>query len=490
MKSLSDFSDAHLRIFSRAVVPATETIHSVHLVGICGTGMGSLAGLFHEMGFQVQGSDAATWPPMSTRLAENGIPVIEGFSAANLVPHPDLTIIGNACVPTHPEATYAREQGLVQMSFPEALGHFFIDTRRSLVVAGTHGKSTTTALLVHVFREAGLDPGYLVGGVLGGGIESQAVGSGNHFIVEGDEYDSAYFDKQPKFMHYRPTSAIVTSVEFDHADIYSSLADVHQAFQSFADLVADRLFVCADDPLAGGLTHPRKVTYGLILGAEYQAKDIQTDEMGSRFTLVHAGKNLAQLAFPMHGRHNLQNALAVCAIALSEGVDIDVLKRAMGSFQGIQRRQQVRGNVAGITVVDDFAHHPTAVRATIQATREKWPTSRVLAVFEPRSNSSRRKTFERAYTEAFLGADAAFLSAPPFRHNDSAEDFIDISVILNELEDKGVSAYVGDGADALLPLILQETRKGDVILVMSNGGFGGIHQRILDALGAQETPGR
>ncbi|MEM6335439.1 MAG: Mur ligase family protein [Bacteroidota bacterium] len=486
MRSLSDFPDAHLRIFDRPPVPDAGTVRSVYLVGICGTGMGSLAGLFQQAGYEVSGSDKGMWPPMSTRLNAMQIPVHVGFDAAHLKPAPDLVIVGNACTPTHPEAAHARNAGLVQQSFPEALAHFFIRDRRSIVVAGTHGKTSTTGLLAHVMRQAGTDAGFLVGGVLVADDTSYHTGpTGRHFVVEGDEYDSAYFDKRPKFMHYRPTVGIVTSLEFDHADIYADLDEYREAFRRFAGLVGEHLVLCADHPDVEALAAftPARVTrYGFSDAADVTAKAIERIDGGTQFTLVVNGTEHAGFVLPMSGRHNLSNALAVSAVALAEGLTPDQLRAGLASFQGMKRRQEVRGIVNDIVVVDDFAHHPTAVRATIEATRDRWPGRRLLAVFEPRSNSSRRKMFETEYPASFADADLAFLSSPPLRHNDRADDFMNVDAVAEAITAGGTRTFVGSNADQVLDALADATAPGDVVLIMSNGGFGNIHQRLLDVL--------
>jgi UDP-N-acetylmuramate: L-alanyl-gamma-D-glutamyl-meso-diaminopimelate ligase len=488
LKKLTDFPDAHLRIFDRPEVPPPAAIDDVYLIGICGTGMGALAGLFKQAGYAVRGADEAAYPPMSTRLAAMGIPVLEGYDPAHLDPPPDLVIVGNACVPTHPEATYARKQGLVQQSFPEALAHFFLTNRRSLVVAGTHGKTTTTGMLVHVLQQAGRDPGFLVGGVMQNQAKSYATGRGAHFVVEGDEYDSAYFDKRPKFMHYRPTGAIVTSMEFDHADIYDDWDDYREAFHRFAALVPqDGLLVLnGDAPPVRALadsTDATVRTYGLEGDAlDVSAHNVQATEAGQRFTLVVSGRPCADLTLPMGGHHNLMNALAVCTLALHEGLTAEDVAKGLASFPGMQRRQEIRGEEDGVLVLDDFAHHPTAVEATIHAVRDRWPERRVVAIFEPRSNSSRRKVFETPYSEAFDEAALAFLSAPPLRHNDADDDLMDADVVARRITARGTPAHVRTDADALLPLLLKHLRPGDLALIMSNGGFGDLHQKLLDAL--------
>lgn len=491
MRRLEDFPDAHLRLFSRPAAPAPEALRDVYLIGICGTGMGSLAGLLHEAGYTVRGSDEAAYPPMSLRLAEMGIPVLEGFDAAHLDPAPDLVVVGNACIPTHVEAAYAREHGLVQLSFPEALAHLFLAHRRPLVVAGTHGKTTTTGMLVHVLREAGLDPGFLVGGVMAGLNLNYGVGTGPHFVVEGDEYDSAYFDKRPKFMHYRPASAIITSMEFDHADIYAGWDDYRDAFRAFAALVppGGTLVLNGDDAEVRALAEhtPAAVRrVGLAEGNDVTARDLRRGEGGQRFALVADGAEVAEVFLPMSGRHNLQNALAVCALGLAEGLTPQQVADGLATFRGMKRRQEVRGEAHGVLVVDDFAHHPTAVRETIRAIAGRWPDRRLVAVFEPRSNSSRRKVFEQAYGEAFDEAALAFLSAPPLRHNDHPDDFLDAGDLAAAIAARGVPTAVYPSADALLGPLLDAVRPGDVVLVMSNGSFGGLHDKLLAALAARE----
>lgn len=492
MRQLSDYPDADLRIFDRPPLPDVDDLRSVYLIGICGTGMGSLAGLFSESGYDVTGSDASVYPPMSNRLVDRGIPVVEGFDPSHLTPAPDLVIVGNACTPTHVEAAEARNLGLAQASFPEALAKYFIASRHSVVVTGTHGKTTTTSMLAHVFACAGSDPGFLIGGIMNDGNRSFAIGSGKYFLVEGDEYDSAYFDKRPKFVHYKPKSAIVTSVEFDHADIYRDWDEYKEAFREFVSLIPDDglLVLNADDPVVAALasaSSSRIQLYGLE-DASLTARNIRSSAEGQEFDLYLDGHCLGTLRLSMSGRHNLLNALAVCAIALDEKLPFDAVKKALRSFSGIQRRQQIRGEANDITVIDDFAHHPTAVRATIQAISERFPDRRIVAIFEPRSNSSRRKVFEDGYKTALVHADAVFLSTPPFRHNDDVSNFMDIDAVLDHLRQSGLHAESGRNADELLDPLLAFLRPGDVALVMSNGAFGDIHDRLLTRLEQAVTP--
>ena len=492
MRRLEDFPDADLRIFERPSLPAPADLADVHLIGICGKGMGALAELFALAGYRVRGSDEAAYPPMSTRLASLGIPIDEGYDPAHLDPAPGLTIVGNACTPTHPEASYAREHGLVQASFPEALAHYFLAERRPVVVAGTHGKTTTTGLAIHVFREAGLDPGFLVGGVLAGEDATSGVGTGAHFLVEGDEYDSAYFDKRPKMWLYRPQVALVTSMEFDHADIYADRTDYQEAFRTFVRLVpADGLLVLnGDDPNVRALADETDATV-LFVGHnadnDVTAQHIRAGEGGQRFEVVASEHEPFEVFLPLGGAHNRFNALAVAAVALHEGIAPADVAQGMATFRGMKRRQEVRGEVDGVLVVDDFAHHPTAVAGTIPAVRERWPNRRLIAVFEPRSNSSRRKLFEQPYGESFDNADHVFLSAPPLRHNDDPADFLDPTVVAETIRKRGTPAEAFTGAEALLTTLLHTLRPGDLVLTMSNGSFDGLVDKLMAALAEREA---
>ncbi|MDX1530389.1 MAG: Mur ligase family protein [Rhodothermales bacterium] len=494
MRDLRDFPDADLRIFDRPPPPPPEAIRRVYLIGICGKGMGAMAELLVQSGYAVVGSDEAAYPPMSTRLEGLGIPIREGYREANLAEaEADLVVVGNAAVPTHPEAAYAREHGLPQLSLPEALAHFFLERHTSLVVAGTHGKTTTTGMLVHVLKTAGLDPGFLVGGIMTNYRATCGVGSGPHFVVEGDEYDSAYFDKRPKFMHYRPDSAIVTSMEFDHADIYDDWDDYREAFRRFVGLLPEDglLVLNGDDPEVRALaehTSARVRFFGLQGGDDHvTAHDVRAVEGGQRFELIRHDERLGEIFLPMSGWVNRFDALGVCAVALDEGVEPEALIEAFRTFEGMKRRQEIRGEVADVIVMDDFAHHPTAVHATVHAVQERWPSRRTIAVFEPRSNSSRRKVFEETYPDALAEADAVFISAPPLRHNDEAAQLLDPRRVAEKVTALGTPAAAYDSADALLPHLLDTLQPGDVALVMSNGSFDGLHDKLLAALKQREA---
>jgi len=491
--SIEDLPDAHLRRFDRPEVPPPSALQTIYLIGICGTGMGALAGLFKQAGYDVRGADDGVYPPMSTHLAEQEIPVLEGYDPAHLDPAPDLTVVGNACTPTHPEAAYAREERLVQQSFPEALAHCFLtDARRPLVVTGTHGKTTTTGLLVHLLEQAGRDPGYLIGGVRQDGSGSYALGSDPPFVVEGDEYDSAYFDKRPKFMHYRPCHAVVTSVEFDHADIFADAADYRRAFASFVGLVEGDglLALCGDDAdvrALGEHTDAAVRTYGFAGDSDARATDLRATPDGQRFRLHLDGRGM-DARLPLHGRHNVQNALAAALLAHQEGASRSEIVEGLATFAGMKRRQEVRGRPGDVLVLDDFAHHPTAVQATIEAVRAGHPDRRLVAVFEPRSNSSRRKIFEGPYGRAFDAADAAVLKAPPVRHNDDEATMLDPGAVVHTIEDRGTPAQAFEDVDALLPSLVDTLQPGDVALLMSNGSFDGLPERLVDALAAAPSP--
>ncbi len=477
--------DHEVRMFERSLVDIT-TVKKIHLVGICGTAMGSLAALLCEKGYVVSGSDSACYPPMSDVIAALGIAFYEGYAEKNLV-GTDLIIIGNACGPNNPEALHARQAGMRQLSLPEAINLFFIQDRRSLVVAGTHGKTTTTGLLAHVFKAAGCDPGFLIGGVMQTGSKSQAAGGGNYFIIEGDEYDSAYFDKRPKFLHYRPTSAIVTSVEFDHADIYRDMAEYRQAFEFFVSLlpVTGTLFLYGDDPNVRALhdhAQARVVTYGMhpnntisIAGKPVVSKEGQT------FILTQDGIALGEVSIMLFGDYNLLNTLAVCGMALSEGISFELIRSAISTFPGMKRRQEITAEKSGITVIDDFAHHPTAVRETVRGIRERYPSKRLVAVFEPRSNTSRKKIFEPEYAQAFGGADEVILCVPPLRHNDKAEDFFSVEKVTEEINKK-IPAHSYGSPEEVFDALQKKLQPNTVFLVMSNGSFGGLVGRLTDVV--------
>lgn len=463
----------------------------IHLVAICGTGMGSLAGLLKEAGHDVRGSDKAFYPPMSERLQAWGIETMQGFDPGHLDTDTELVVVGNACRKDNPEAKAAQERGLRVMSFPQTLSELFIQKHRSIVIAGTHGKTTTSSLLAYLLAEAGMDPSFLVGGILQNYEKSFRFGQGDYFVVEGDEYDSAFFDKRPKFVHYRPEIAVLTSVEFDHADIYTDMDHYRSAFSSFVEQVPAHglLVACDEDPEVCSLAARagcRVVPYGLGRGDGWRAGDMVEGESGASFVLRVDEERRGRVEVPMSGKHNVQNTLAALAVADHIGLPPDRASDLLDGFAGVARRMQVRGVEAGITVIDDFAHHPTEVRETVYAARRRYPQSTLVAVFEPRTNTSRRSFFQERYAESFEGADRVVL-VPPF---DPAkipeEERFDSTRLVTALRGHGQDAVLCKNADAVVDLLTGKLQDGDVVLVMSNGAFDDIHQKLLNAFSSRQ----
>lgn len=464
----------------------------VHLIAICGTGMGALAGLLKEAGHDVTGSDRAFYPPMGERLRAWGIPTHEGFAPENIPADADLVIVGNVCTRENVEAQAALARGVRVMSFPQALAEFFIGDKTSVVVAGTHGKTTTTALLSYLLMETGGDPSFLVGGIPQNFGKSFHLGAGGVFVVEGDEYDTAFFDKRPKFIHYRPRVVVLTAVEFDHADIYRDMAAYRSAFASLLALLPrDGLLVaCADDPevMALAKTAPcRVVTYGLGPEATWAAADIRPGEDATRYALIRDGRRIASVTLPLAGRHNVANSLGVLAAAEGLGVDpLPAAERLVG-FAGIARRMEVRGVIGGVTVIDDFAHHPTKVRETVRAARARYASARLVAVFEPRTATSRRKVFQESYPASFPGADEVIV-VPPFAAEKLPEsERFDSAALVAALERSGQRATLHASADAAVADLAGRLEPGSVVLIMSNGAFDNIHEKLLAALRARQT---
>jgi len=466
----------------------TSTVpKKIHLTGICGTGMGSLAGLLAESGHEVRGSDENVYPPISTMLAERGIQVFQGYRPSNLDWSPDLVVIGNIASRTNPEAEEVLRRGLLYRSFPQAVDEFFLRDRHSIVVAGTHGKTTTSALMAWVLREAGREPSWLVGGVLRGENRSFHLGRGEHFVIEGDEYESAFFDKGSKFLHYRPRTALLTSVEYDHAEMFPDLEAVKRAFTSFLALIppAGTLVYCADDPLARELSQAsvaRRVDYGVREKATWVGRTRKATPDGILFDVFRGNERFASYTSPLTGNHNLQNILAVTAAAFHLSLSPEEIGKGLQTFPGVKRRQEIRGVERGVTVVDDFAHHPTAVRGTIAALAERFAGNRLWAVFEPRTNTTRRAIFQDDYAEAFDQADEIIVAAVDHPERAPQGDRFSAEQLVADLRHRGLSARHVPEVASIVQLIAREARDGDVVLIMSNGSFGGIHQLLLAAL--------
>ena len=461
--------------------------HRVHLMGICGVGMAPLAGILKQRGCLVTGSDQNVYPPMSHFLEGLAIPVLEGYDPRNLNPLPDLVIVGNVITKHNPEAMELSRLKLPYLSMPQALAHFAMKDKRSIVVCGTHGKTTTTALTAWILEQAGMQPSFMVGGIPNNFQGSFQLGNGPYFIIEGDEYDTAFFDKGPKFLHYKPWIAILTSIEFDHADIYRDLQHVVESFRKLITLIPPEglLIANADDPVVRQESSRAKcpvIKYGLSEEAEWKAIALNFQEDQTRLKILKQDKEYMPLMTPLYGEHNISNLLAT--VVLSHFLDIDQqnLSEAVKGFGGIKRRQEIKGEKSGVLVLDDFAHHPTAVRKTIQAVREKYKTRRLIAVFEPRSNSSRRNIFQERYALSFDQADLVLIPEPPLMEKIPLEERFSSKQLVEELKRRGLKASYSPNTNHLLEEIIRRSRQGDLILFMSNGPFDNLPQRLLERL--------
>ncbi|HVT16043.1 MAG TPA: Mur ligase family protein [Thermoanaerobaculia bacterium] len=460
----------------------------IYFVAIGGTGMAPLACLVQEEGHRVRGADGPLYPPMSTLLHGAGIHPHVGFDASHLDPRPDLVVIGNAVRRDNPEVAAAERLGLPLLSMPQTLARFFLAGRRPLVVAGTHGKTTTTAMAAWIYRACGRDPGYLIGGAPRDLPASFARGSGERFVVEGDEYNAAYFDRGPKFLHYQPETVLLTGVEYDHADLYASPEALWQAYARLLDLLpaSGLLVACGDEPEVRELARRaccQVISYGLGEGNDLRPLgEVEALAEGSRFRLrgEHGGE--VDVVLPLAGDHNVANALAVWAAARRDGIPAADLAAAFQRFHGVQRRLEELGTARGVTVVDDFAHHPTAVGKTLLALRQRYPGRRLVALFEPRSLTAGRRFFFDDYRQAFAGADRV-LFAPIFHGGRlAAEERLDFAALADELSAAGTPATACADVADVLRHALGESREGDVIVTMSSGSFENAPRHLLAAL--------
>lgn len=459
----------------------------IHLIAICGTAMGTLAGMLKAKGFKVSGSDDNVYPPMSTQLEKWGIEIQKGFKAENLISKPDLVVVGNAVSKTNPEVVALLESGIEYISLPQALARFFLEGKKSLVCCGTHGKTTTTSILSWVLYDCGLDPSFLIGGIPQNFDSSFQLGKGEYFAIEGDEYDTAFFDKGPKFWHYRPFQAILTGVEFDHADIYRDIEHLKSSFKKFVELIPSdgALYYSGDNPIAVELAafcQGRKISYGFDSRCEIRAENIRFDEEGVDFDLYRDANKLTHFHSPLPGRHNLQNLLGVLGLCLNLKIPLEKLQSAVSKFKSVKRRQEVRGVVNGITVLDDFAHHPTAIAETIDAIKSKYIGKKVWAIFEPRSNSSKRDIFQHDFPKALAHADEVLLAKVFMPEKVKEGKVLDVLQVAEDVKKAGVPTTANLEVDEIVSLLKQKAKSGDVLLVMSNGGFGGIHQKLLEQL--------
>ncbi|MBI5572856.1 MAG: UDP-N-acetylmuramate:L-alanyl-gamma-D-glutamyl-meso-diaminopimelate ligase [Desulfomonile tiedjei] len=468
---------------------ANRSAHNghVHLLGICGTGMASLAGMFHERGFRVSGSDQAMYPPMSDFLAELGVTVHEGYSPDNLDPRPDLAVVGNVIRRTNPEAVALEQSGVPFESMPVALIRHFSGDKTRIVVAGTHGKTTLSAMITWILHHAGLDPGFMIGGLVRNFAKNYRLGTGPFFVIEGDEYDTAYFDKRPKLLHYQPSIAVITSCEFDHADIYASLDQIEAQLAAFAGLVPRDgfLLACGDDPRVRALVANAAVPatlYGFGKGSNWSASEVHDSPEGIRASIVRNGSPVASATLPVFGRHNVLNAVAAIAAAHRVGVPVEQAILALGSFRGVKRRQEIVGEARGILVIDDFAHHPTAVQVTCAAVRSRFPRRRLVAVFEPRTNTSRRAVFQTEYVSALLDADLVLVREPRDVGHLPPSDRFSSRRLADDLRARGKTARAFDETDGILDYLASQLTEGDVVLIMSNGSFDNLSTRLLETL--------
>jgi UDP-N-acetylmuramate: L-alanyl-gamma-D-glutamyl-meso-diaminopimelate ligase len=473
----------------------------IHLIGICGTAMASLAGMLQERGFRVTGSDAASYPPMSTFLELLGIPVAQPFAEANLDPRPDLVVVGNALSRGNVELERLLDERIPFCSLPQILHDEFLVGKNVLVVAGTHGKTTTTSMLAWIFETAGLQPSFLIGGIAENFGRSFGLGAGQHFILEGDEYDTAFFDKGPKFLHYFPDSVILTSVEFDHADIYKDLDAVETAFRRLVNLVPRRGRIVAFD--SNDVSRASQISsidrclqkafcpverYGVSQHAAWKIENLKLAEEHTSWSVVRNGKPWADFQFPLGGEYNVWNAMAAAALAANYEIPKEVIAQALASFLSVKRRLEVKAEVNGITIIDDFAHHPTAIEQTIRALRARYPQSRLWVVLEPRSNTMRRNVLQDALARSLALADQVVIAAIFKSEAIPEAERLDLNRVVAEIQKRGKQARILADADAIVNAIAPDLRSHDVVAILSNGGFGGIYEKLpqrLRALGAK-----
>jgi UDP-N-acetylmuramate: L-alanyl-gamma-D-glutamyl-meso-diaminopimelate ligase len=465
-----------------------------HLIGICGTAMASLAGMLQARGHKVTGSDQNVYPPMSTQLEELGIEIMTGYKAENTDSPRDITVVGNTIMRGNPELEEVLNRKLVYRSQAEVVREEFIRGRRSLVVAGTHGKTTTTSIAAWICEVGGLDPTFLVGGVVQNFGQSFRVTDSGYFVIEGDEYDTAFFDKKPKFMSYLPEIAIVNNIEFDHADIYKDLDAIKWQFSRLMNLVPGngRLICGVDSPVVVEVLDQMKgklfttvETFGVGPDAKWQARDISLDADKTRFSVYCEDEHWADFSTHLIGDFNIRNCLAVIIAADAWGISKEKIQEAFDTFKSVKRRMEVRGVERGVTVIDDFAHHPTAVDETLRALRQRYANNRLIAIFEPRSRTSRLSVFEDRYKDAFVQADQVII-AGVFNVEDAKTygDVMNVQRLVANIAATGKPAETLEDADAIIAKLGPDLKDGDVVAIMSNGGFGGIHDKLLDVLRA------
>lgn len=464
-----------------------DGVKKIHLIAACGTGMGALAAMLKDMRYQVTGSDQNVYPPISTFLMEKGIFVADGFSGENISYGPDLVVVGNTVKKDNPEVKKLDEMGLHYCSMPQALNRFVAGGKKPILIAGTHGKTTTSSIMAWVLFCAGLDPSFFIGGILKDFNSNYRLGNDEYMVIEGDEYDTAFFDKGPKFLHYTPSVAILTSVEFDHADIFKDVEHVKTAFRSFVAGIPPKntLFAFDGDENVSELIRDsqcRVVKYGGSKDSDWRLGAVSIEPPWTKFEVLRQGRAYGTFKTKLVGEHNLFNALSVIAASDSMKVPAAAVEEALASFSGIRRRQEVRGEKRGITVMDDFAHHPTAVKETLRAVKPFCTSGRLVAVFEPRTNSSRRSVFQNIYPLVFDPADLVCIRKPPMLDGIPESERFSSEKLVDDLKRRGKDAHFFSDTDAVIDFLVKTARSGDLILIMSNGGFDNIHERLLKRL--------
>lgn len=461
-----------------------EHLKKIHLIAVCGTGMGALACMLKEMGYEVTGSDEKIYPPMSDFLATKGIALKQGFSADNLSYHPDLVVVGNAVRSNNPEAVKMAEMGFHFCSMPQALNRFVAEDKNSLVVIGTHGKTTTTSILAWILYKAGLDPSFMIGGITRNFDSNYRIGKGKYFVVEGDEYDTAFFDKGPKFLHYDPLIAVLTSIEFDHADIFRDIDHVKEAFGKMIEKISpnSRLIAFDGDININSVISSSSCKiekYGRNSDSDWKLGSFRVEPPWMFFEVIKKGNAFGIFKTKLVGEHNLLNALSVIAAADNLNVPVDTIYEALETFEGVKRRQEIRGERKGINVMDDFAHHPTAVKETIKAVKPFYRGGRIIAVFEPRTNSSMRKVFQDVYPLSFDEADIVCISKPTLLEKIPPDERFSSEKLVQDLKIMGRDAHFFSNTQSIIDFLVKVAKSGDLILIMSNGGFENIHERLL-----------
>ena len=455
----------------------------IHLIGICGTAMASLAGMLKQLGYKVTGSDAAAYPPMSDFLRALSIPVSQPFDENNLQPRPDVVVVGNAISRGNVELEQVLDERIAMRSLPQVLQEYFLRTREPIVVAGTHGKTTTTSMLAWIFQVAGLEPSFLIGGIAENFGSSFALRQGKHFIIEGDEYDTVFFDKGPKFLHYMPRTVLLTHVEFDHADIYADLEAVKTSFKRLINLVPRRGKIVAFDGSAAVKECVSKAFapvefYGFSPEAAWRITDLELLPDRTRWKLLRERKLWGEFEYPVAGAYNVLNATGAAAIAAHYGIEQSVIAQALATFKSVKRRLEVRVEVNGITIIDDFAHHPTAIAATLEAVRTRYPGRRLWAVFEPRSNTLRRKIFQKDLVASLAMADEIVVAGVFHPEAVPEAERLDTAAVVGALRRQKKPARELPDADAIVAAIAPQLVSGDVVVILSNGAFGNIYEKL------------